>query len=85
VGNVSRPRLAWVIAAMAVLMAGCGGPPSGLEDQWRRMMDARHQYEMCTDERYRRISACDAALAAYRAEQARYHAALEAKATTIAH
>jgi len=63
-------RLAWVFATMAVLLAGCGGPPPGLENQWRSMMAAHQRYEMCTAWYYRRISACDAVLAAYRAEQA---------------
>jgi hypothetical protein len=83
VGDVSL-RLAGVIAAIAVLLAGCGGPPLGLENRWQSMMAARQQYEMCTAWRYRDIAACDAVLAVYRTEQARYNADLEAKGTTIA-
>ena len=79
-GNVAF-RLPSVVAGIAVLLAGCG-PPPGLENQWRSLMDARTRYEMCTARRYRGISVCDTDLAAYRAEQARY-ADLEAKGTTI--
>lgn len=69
---------------LAVSMVACEGPSPGLENQWRRMMDARQQYEMCTAERYRRLSSCEAVLMVYRAEQARYNTALQAKGPTIA-
>jgi hypothetical protein len=81
VGDVSL-RLVWIIATTAVSLAGCG-PPTGLENQWRHMMAARHQYEMCAAWRYRDISACDAVLALYHTEHARYNAGLDAKGTTI--
>jgi hypothetical protein len=69
------------VAGIAVLAAGCG-PPPGLENQWRSLMDARTRYEMCTAQHYRRISVCDTDLAAYRAEQARYADGLAKRTTT---
>jgi hypothetical protein len=81
---MSGVRLALVIAAVAISVAGCGGPPPGLQNQWQSMMAARQQYEMCTAWRYREISACDAVLAVYRAERARYNADLAAKRAAVA-
>ena len=71
-----RPALA--VAVVAISMAGCGAPP-GFENQWQNMMNARARDEMCAAQRYRQISACNAELAAYRAEQTRYNADVQAR------
>jgi len=70
-----------VVIVLAAVLTGCG-PPPGVEDSWRRMNDAHVRYERCALS-YREAPVCSGLLSAFRAEQARHNADVEAHRATV--